>query len=47
LALSFDDDEESHVEYMASVEKNFPAKWDEQSLRELKEGDYSLLNQEK
>jgi len=28
---------------MQSVERNFPANWDEQSLRELKEGDYSLI----
>ncbi len=43
LALSFDDNDESHTEYMQSVERNFPANWDEQSLRELKEGDYSLI----
>jgi len=44
LAYSFDDEDESHIKYMQMVESNFPAKWDDQSLKELKEGDYSLLN---
>lgn len=43
LCLKFDEDNEAHMEYFLKVDRNFPQEWDNDSLQELKEGDYSLF----
>ena len=42
MKMTYDIEEETAIDYVYNIEENFPDRWDEESLKELREAGYDI-----